>query len=186
MNDAGRSGTPTLVVEDDEPFRGRLVRALRDRGMDVIEAGTLDGAREALVTCQPSSILLDLRLGNVWTLDFIDELRTRSPEVVVVVLTGYGSIATAVEAVRRGARSYLTKPVEIADVVAALGGGGTDTGLDDDAGTGVKPMSLARLEWEHINRVLTECDGNVSEAARVLGLHRRSLQRKLAKFPMPR
>ena len=185
MSDAGLAPTRTLVVEDDAPFRGRLVRALRNRGIDAIEAETLDAARAALVTHQPMSVLLDLRLGEIWTLDFIDELRTRHAEIVVVVLTGYGSIATAVEAVRRGAASYLTKPVEMADVVAALDGGVTEAG-SGDASTTVKPMSLARLEWEHINRVLTECGGNVSEAARVLGLHRRSLQRKLAKFPMPR
>jgi two-component system, response regulator RegA len=99
------------------------------------------------------------------------------------VLTGYGSIATAIEAVRRGATNYLTKPADADEILSALG-----EGPPGGEGTAVpaKPMSLDQVEWEHINRILLECDGNVSEAARILGLHRRSLQRKLAKFPSRR
>lgn len=173
----------TLIVEDDPRFRQRLARALRDRGLTVDEADSLAAARQAIARAVPSRMLLDLRLEDEWSLDFIDELRASHPEIVVVVLTGYGSIATALEAVRRGARHYLTKPVDVDQIVAALEG---TTASGTSSPEEPQPMSLARLEWEHINRVLTECGGNVSAAARVLGLHRRSLQRKLAKFPMPR
>lgn len=174
----------TLIVEDDPRFRQRLARALRDRGFTVEEAESLEAARHAIARGVPSRMLLDLRLEDEWSLDFLEDLRAAHPEIVVVVLTGYGSIATALEAVRRGARHYLTKPVDIDQIVAALEG--TAPSQAAPAPDEPQPMSLARLEWEHINRVLTECGGNVSAAARVLGLHRRSLQRKLAKFPMPR
>lgn len=174
---------PTLVVEDDVRFRSRLARALRERGLEVTEAGTLAEARIEVERQAPSRVLLDLRLGETWSLDFIGELQERVPDVTVVVLTGYGSIATALEAVKRGARHYLIKPVDMDQILSALAEG---TAVAAPAPDDARPMSLARLEWEHINRVLTECGGNVSEAARVLGLHRRSLQRKLAKFPMPR
>jgi two-component system response regulator RegA len=173
----------TLIVEDDARFRQRLARALRERGMTVEEADSLEAARQAIGRAEPVRMLLDLRLDDEWSLDFIDELRATHPDIAVVVLTGYGSIATALEAVRRGARHYLTKPVDVDQIVAALQGGGA---VQAPAPAAAQPMSLARLEWEHINRVLTECGGNVSAAARMLGLHRRSLQRKLSKFPMPR
>lgn len=171
-----------LVVDDDDRFRERLARALRARGFEVHSAATLDAARGILADVVPDALVLDLRLAETWTLAFVDEVRTGWPEAAIIVLTGYGSIATAVEATRRGASQYLTKPVEIDQLVEALGG----APAPDVSRPETRPMSLARLEWEHINRVLTECGGNVSEAARVLGLHRRSLQRKLAKFPMPR
>jgi len=176
----------TLIVEDDQRFRERLARALVARGLDVEEAESLAAAREAMARRLPARVLLDLRLGEAWSLDFITELRQRHPEVAVVVLTGYGSIATALEAVRRGARHYLTKPVEVDQILAALEDGGAESEPRPPSPADARPMSLGRLEWEHINRVLIECDGNVSEAARVLGLHRRSLQRKLAKYPLPR
>jgi two-component system, response regulator RegA len=172
----------TLIVEDDSRFRQRLARALASRGLEVEEADSLVTAREAIGRHIPARVILDLRLDEVWSLDFISELHALHPEVAVVVLTGYGSIATALEAVRRGARHYLTKPVDVDQILAAFEAGAEATASPDDP----RPMSLGRLEWEHINRVLTECDGNVSEAARVLGLHRRSLQRKLAKYPLPR
>lgn len=177
------AGGYTLLVEDDPRFRQRLARALRERGRAVEEAESVEAARAAVERETPHHVVLDLRLGDTWSLDFIDEMHARHPEVAVVVLTGYGSIATALDAVRRGARHYLTKPVEVDRIVAALEGGPVGSRLPPEDAL---PMSLARLEWEHINRVLTECGGSVSAAARVLGLHRRSLQRKLAKFPMPR
>ncbi len=173
----------TLIVEDDQRFRQRLARALASRGLDVEEADSLVTAREAIGRRIPARVILDLRLDDVWSLDFVSELHALHPEVAVVVLTGYGSIATALEAVRRGARHYLTKPVDIDQILVAIEAGGEATPASP---ADARPMSLGRLEWEHINRVLTECDGNVSEAARVLGLHRRSLQRKLAKYPLPR
>lgn len=178
------TGGVTLLVEDDERFRQRLARALRDRGFEVAEVATIAEAVALVDREPPARILLDLRLGETWSLEFIDWLHAQYPDVAVTVLTGYGSIATALDAVRRGARHYLTKPAEMEQILAALG----DQPVEERAGPepSARPMSLARLEWEHINRVLTECGGNVSEAARLLGLHRRTLQRKLAKFPMPR
>ncbi len=183
MNTAG----VTLIVEDDERFRMRLARALHERGLEVAEAGSVADARALVERDPPARILLDLRLGDGWSLDFIDWLHAEHPDVPVIVLTGYGSIATALDAVRRGAKHYLTKPVDIDRILAVLAGETPSEAPPTHAlPEQARPMSLARLEWEHINRVLSECDGNVSEAARLLGLHRRSLQRKLAKFPMPR
>ncbi len=173
----------TLLVEDDARFRQRLARALRERGLEVAEVDSITEARAHVERNPPARILLDLRLGDTWSLDFIDLLREAHPGIAVTVLTGYGSIATALDAVRRGARHYLTKPVDVDQILAALG---DERVPDASPAADARPMSLARLEWEHINRVLNECDGNVSEAARLLGLHRRTLQRKLAKFPMPR
>ena len=115
----------------------------------------------------------------------ITTLRQADPATRIVVLTGYGSVATAVEAVRRGAVHYLTKPAHADEILAAFDRD-TQPGPGDANVRTLQPMSLDRVEWEHINRVLLDCDGNVSEAARVLGLHRRSLQRKLAKFPSRR
>jgi two-component system response regulator RegA len=114
-------------------------------------------------------------------LDLIHLLKRADPETRIVVLTGYGSIATAIEAVRRGATNYLTKPADADEILSALGEAAAES-----ATVPAKPMSLDQVEWEHINRVLLDCDGNISEAARILGLHRRSLQRKLAKFPSRR
>lgn len=128
-------------------------------------------------------MLLDLRVGNENGLGLISTLRDIDPETRIVVLTGYGSVATAVEAVRRGAVHYLTKPADAEEILAAF-----ERSADGQAGPSapLQPMTLDRVEWEHINRVLMECGGNVSEAARLLGLHRRTLQRKLSKYPAKR
>jgi two-component system response regulator RegA len=167
-----------LIVEDDEALRERLVRAMRDRGYDargVPDAATaVAAAREE----SPELALVDLRLPGDSGLAVVRELKALDPATVVVVLTGYGSIATAVESIKLGAASYLTKPADADQIVAAFAG----TQPDDSA----EVPSLARVEWEHIQRVLTDCGGNVSRAARALGIHRRSLQRKLAKYPAPR
>ncbi len=176
------SPRPTmLIVEDDEVLRGRLARAIAARGFDVAEAGTVEDARTCIDNDAPEFAVLDLRLAGGYGLDLIASLKAADPNTRIVVLTGYGSIATAVDAVRRGATHYLTKPVETDEILAAF---------DQDSATAstadaLKPMTLDRLEWEHINKVLVDCGGNVSEAARLLGLHRRSLQRKLAKYPRP-
>ncbi len=171
-----------LIVEDDAALRGRLARAFRERGFEPREA---DGVAAALPQAREgwaSHAVVDLRLGDGSGLEVVRALKAAQPDVVVVVLTGYGSIATALEAVRLGARHYLTKPAGVDALAAALCGQAAEGG-----GTAAEAApSLARVEWEHINRVLADCGGNVSEAARVLGIHRRSLQRKLAKFPQPR
>lgn len=167
-----------LIVEDDESLRQRLVRAMCDRGYDA--AGVHDQA-SALASARaesPELALVDLRLGGDSGLDVVKALKEIDPGTVVVVLTGYGSIATAVEAMKLGASAYLTKPADADQILAAFLG----IQPPDDADV----PSLARVEWEHIQRVLTDCGGNVSRAARALGIHRRSLQRKLTKYPAPR
>jgi two-component system response regulator RegA len=169
-----------LIVEDDEALRRRLARAMAERGFDVAEAGSVPEAERRIADDPPEFAVLDLRIPGGYGLDLIATLKAADPNTRIVVLTGYGSIATAIDAVRRGAVHYLTKPVDVDDILAAFDRGGETTSAN-----AVLPMSLDRVEWEHINRVLVDCGGNVSEAARLLGLHRRSLQRKLAKYPRP-
>jgi two-component system response regulator RegA len=176
-----------LVVDDDDPYRSRLARALRERGLEVAEARS---AAEALVVARrfdPERAVLDLRMEGRSGIELIDELRREHPECACIVLTGFGSIATALEAVRRGAIDYLTKPADADEVLRAfehreLEAADADPPPPEAAGV----PSLHRVEWEHIQRVLTACDGNVSRAARLLGLHRRTLQRKLATRPPSR
>jgi two-component system response regulator RegA len=171
-----------LIVEDDDALRERLRRAFEERGIDVRSAGTLAQAREIAAADPPEYVVLDLRVGQENGLALIPMLLDLDRETRVVVLTGYGSVATAVEAVRRGAVHYLTKPADADEILAAFQGESGGSAATPDW----QPMSLDRVQWEHINRVLVECGGNISEAARVLGLHRRSLQRKLGKYPSAR
>jgi two-component system response regulator RegA len=164
-----------LLVDDDEPFRSRLARSLAARGVEVAQVGA---AREALAAARafrPNRAVLDLRMTDGSGLDVLAELHDEFPALVSVVLTGYGSIATALEAVRRGATDYLTKPVDADDLLRAFDPEGEEV-------VATVP-SLHRVEWEHIQRVLADCDGNVSKAARLLGVHRRTLQRKLSVRP---
>jgi two-component system response regulator RegA len=169
-----------LVVDDDEPFRTRLVRALRERGVDATGAGSYREAMAAARADTPELALVDLRLPGRPGLDLVRDLKALDRTTNIVVLTGYGSIATAVQSVRLGATSYLTKPVDADQILTAF-----DTAAGGVTAPGGSVQPLARVEWEHIQRVLADCDGNVSQAARLLGLHRRSLQRKLAKYPVP-
>ena len=170
-----------LVVDDDGVFRDRVVRALIARGLDASGVADYDAAMAAARADSPELALVDLRLPGRSGLDLVRDLKALDDTTNVVVLTGYGSIATAVESVRLGATTYLTKPVDADQIVAAFE-------RDTAPGEGSVPVSvpsLARVEWEHINRVLADCGGNVSQAARLLGIHRRSLQRKLSKVPGP-
>lgn len=180
MTDTALSATTILVVEDDDFLRERLVRALRDRGFAAQGAGSLS---EALRQSEeaPELAVVDLRIGEASGLDVLRALLAKDPATRVVMLTGYGSIATAVEAMRLGAVHYLTKPADAEQILAAL----LHPEHDSPALSG-EPLTLARAEWEHINHVLVSVSGNISEAARRLGLHRRSLQRKLAKYPPAR
>jgi two-component system response regulator RegA len=171
-----------LIVEDDAVLRGRLARAFRERGFEVREAGDAAAAREAARGDAPEYAVVDLRLPDASGLDVVRELMELDAGTSIVVLTGYGSIATALEAVRLGAVHYLTKPADAEQILAGFARGTGSAALPAPE----TAPSLARVEWEHINRVLSDCDGNVSQAARVLGIHRRSLQRKLSKFPLPR
>lgn len=170
-----------LVVDDDDAFRTRLVRALNVRGFAATGVGDYDQAIAAARVETPECALVDLKLPGRSGLEVVRDLKALDETTTIVVLTGYGSIATAVQAVKLGALAYLTKPVDADQIVA-----GFDGRPQPDAG-GLTPSAqpLARVEWEHIQRVLADCDGNVSQAARLLGLHRRSLQRKLSKYPVP-
>ena len=180
------SERPTLLlVDDDEVFRTRLARALRDRGYDVRTAGDFEQARAAALQDSPELAVVDLRMPGRSGLELVKELRALDATTRVVVLTGYGSIATAVEAMKLGAAHYLPKPADADDVIAAIQQGAGVVAASADAHE-LEAPSLARAEWEHIQRVLVDCDGNVSDAARRLGLHRRSLQRKLQKDPPQR
>jgi two-component system response regulator RegA len=174
--------SPTvLLVDDDDVFRERLARALHDRGYTVHTAASHEHALMRAREESPEYAVIDLRMPGRSGLEVVRDLSALDPSTRIVVLTGYGSIATAVEAVRLGAVQYLSKPVGIADLLAAFERAQQPpmVALDD----GYRTPSLARTEWEHIQRILTECGGNISEAARRLGLHRRSLQRKLGKYP---
>jgi len=171
-----------LVIDDDDRLRTRLARAFRERGWTTHEAADAPTACALAATHRPGHVLVDLRLGNGSGLDVVRAVRAGDTDARIVVLTGYGSIATALEAVRLGATHYLTKPADVDDVERAFAGAVPTADVADP----VEPPTLARVEWEHINRVLADSGGNISEAARRLGLHRRSLQRKLSKFPTRR
>ena len=187
-----------LVVEDDGVLRQRLARAFRDRGYDAREACDYETAIASAREDAPEYAVVDLRMPGRSGIDVVRSLLAVDPATVAVVLTGYGSIATAIEAVRAGAAHYLTKPANVDEIIAAFergtGGAGDRETLNSPTLRPPDPIvaeplstpSLARVEWEHINRVLSDCGGNVSKAARLLGLHRRSLQRKLNKYPAPR
>ena len=171
-----------LLLDDDDVFATRIARALGSRGFEVSRAAT---AAEAIALARqesPECALVDLRLPDGHGLDVVAELHAIDATTRIVVLTGYGAIATAVESLKRGASDYLTKPVDADQVASAL----EPQASPVDHLRAFTVPSLARVEWEHIQRVMTECQGNISQAARVLGLHRRSLQRKLAKYPVNR
>lgn len=174
--------TSILVVDDDAPLRERLARAFAERGLEVLQASD-HAAALAIARERPiDRAVVDLRMPGPGGLVVVQELRALQPAIQVVVVTGYGSIATAVEAMRLGARDYLTKPAHADQILATFE-------ADHDAAPSepdYEVPSLARVEREHIERVLQECNGNVSRAARVLGMHRRTLQYKLAKFPVKR
>ena len=177
-----------LLVDDDEVFRRRLARAFRDRGWDVREAGDLGSALRAAEEETPEFVVVDLRLPDGSGLEAVRCLKALDATTTIVVLTGYGSIATALDALRLGAAHYLTKPAAVDDLITGFAratSGPEDVTVASPDPTADTP-SLARVEWEHINRVLTDSGGNISEAARRLGLHRRSLQRKLGKYPVAR
>lgn len=173
---------PLLLVDDDATFLRVLARALGSRGFEVITATNFDEARALTRRHNPRYCVLDLKLGEENGLRLIPELHTLVPDLRVLLLTGYASIATAVEAIKRGAHDYLAKPVDADQVAQALLAGSATSASSTELEVHTPP--LRRLEWEHIQRVLAECDGNISEAARRLGLHRRTLQRKLSKRPV--
>ncbi|MFG6529325.1 MULTISPECIES: ActR/PrrA/RegA family redox response regulator transcription factor [unclassified Sulfitobacter] len=165
-----------LLVDDDEPFLRRLAKAMEKRGFEVETAGSV-AAGKAIATARPPAFaVVDLRLQDGNGLDVVEVLRDKRADARVVVLTGYGAIATAVAAVKSGATDYLSKPADANDIVNALLATGGNLPEPPE-----NPMSADRVRWEHIQRVYELCDRNVSETARRLNMHRRTLQRILAK-----
>jgi two-component system response regulator RegA len=171
-----------LVVDDDGASRDHLAQALAQRGFAVATARTASAARALAIKNPPGFAVVELKIAGESGLKLISTLVALDPDARIVVLTGYGSIATAVEAIKLGAVDYLCKPADADQVVAAFY---HDAG-DDDIPLNTSPMSLKRLEWEQVARVLCDHKGNISEAARALSMHRRTLQRKLAKHPVRR
>lgn len=174
-----------LLIDDDAGFLQAMSRSLEAAGLAVQTANTAEASLEIAQDWQPTHAVLDMNLGQETSgLDLIRPLLELQPDLRLIVLTGYASLATAVDAVKRGAADYLAKPVDGPALLACLG---LSEGLDAIRESGdafADRMSLKRLEWEHINRVLAEHDGNISAAARALGLYRRTLQRKLEKRPV--
>jgi two-component system response regulator RegA len=173
-----------LVVDDDATFRTRLVKALVTRGYQAQGAGNVDEALDVARGFKPDAAVVDLRMpGGKSGLDLVPQLVRQNPVIQIVILTGYGSIATAVEAVREGAINYLSKPLDADQILAAFDNDGEGHAHNGGAEAVENTPSLARVEYEHIQRILADCGGNISLAARKLGIHRRSLQRKLSKLP---
>jgi two-component system, response regulator RegA len=173
-----------LIVEDDDRLRERLARAFASRGFATRQCGSVEEALRAAREDSPEYAVVDLRLPGGSGLDVVQGLKESDPSTNVVVLTGFGSIATALEALRLGATHYVTKPADVDEILAGFAHADREPSAPREIEYEVP--SLSRVEWEHINRVLADCGGNVSRAARALGIHRRSLQRKLAKYPVPR
>ena len=165
-----------LLLDDDQALRNRLGRALEGRGFEVRSAGSVAEAQALLKAAAPAFAVLDMRLEDGSGLTVVEAIRARRPDARVIMLTGYGAIATAVAAVKAGAVDYLSKPADADDVVKALLAEAGETPEPPE-----NPMSADRVRWEHIQRVYELCDRNVSETARRLNMHRRTLQRILAK-----
>ncbi len=168
-----------LLVDDDETFCRVLAAALARRGFAVTVAHSVDEGLAAAEKDFPEFAVIDLKMPGPSGLELVEKLNAHDPHTKIVVLTGYASVATAVEAIKLGAVHYLAKPADADEIVSAFQRDSGDAAVPVQA----KPLPLSRLEWEHIQKVLTECHGNISETARRLGLHRRTLQRKLAKRP---
>lgn len=173
----GEDRPSLLLVDDDATFCSVLSRALEKRGFRVSVAHSVGTALGAMEASPPEYAVIDLKMPDESGLTLVSRLKTLDEQTRIVVLTGYASIATAVEAIKLGATYYLSKPADADDIVAALY---RDSG-DASAPVNDKPLSVHRLEWEHINRVLMENEGNISATARALSMHRRTLQRKLNK-----
>lgn len=165
-----------LLVDDDDSFLRRLAKAMEKRGFEIETAGTVVEGKSIAIARPPAFAVVDLRLEDGNGLDVVEALRERRPDSRIVVLTGYGAIATAVAAVKIGATDYLSKPADATDIINALLATAEDMPPPPE-----NPMSADRVRWEHIQRVYELCDRNVSETARRLSMHRRTLQRILAK-----
>lgn len=170
-----------LVVDDDDTLRGRMEKSLTRRGFDVCCAANYEEAVEVATEHQPDLAVLDLKMPGRSGLELLTALSTISPNTRAVILTGYGCISNAVEAIKLGAVNYVTKPADADQVLSALEEKPAEQ-MAPDPEDEFTPPSLATAQWEHIQRVLAECNGNISEAARILDIPRRTLQRKLKKL----
>lgn len=172
---------PTLLlVDDDDVFLQVMSRAFRKRGFEVFTAHTIEEADKVCSEVDIDKAMVDLKLESESGLQLIETLIARRPQLKIIMLTGYSSISTAVEAIKLGAVNYLCKPADASDILNAF-----DQALGNpQASISPQPPSVNRLEWEHIQKILSEHDGNISATARALGMHRRTLQRKLQKRPV--
>ncbi|HYE36150.1 response regulator transcription factor [Methylocaldum sp.] len=178
---APENPSPSLLLVDDDPtFCGVLKQALEKRGFEVHAAQDIEAGVSLAEHMEPEYAVIDLRIGHDSGLVLVRRLHELDANTRIVVLTGYASIATAVEAIKLGAIQYLTKPADADEIVAALHKDQGDATVEIKE----KPLSVRRLEWEHLQKVLIEHGGNISAAARALGMHRRTLQRKLDKRPV--
>lgn len=172
--------TAFLIVDDDPTLAAMLERVLQRRGFSTLSAGNAAQALQLANSTIFTNAIVDLKLGSDSGLRLIRELKLCQPEIAIVMLTGYSSISTAVEAVKLGAVNYLCKPADADEILAAFGVQQQHTSAE----TAYTPISIDRLEWEHIQKILQENNGNISATARALGMHRRTLQRKLHKRPV--
>jgi two-component system response regulator RegA len=173
---AGHPDRSLLIVEDDKPFLERLARAMETRGFAVTSCDSVADGLSQIAKAAPAFAVVDLRLGDGNGIDLVSALKRKRPDARAIILTGYGNIATAVTAVKLGAVDYLSKPADADDVVSAL------LALSNQKSEPPNnPMSADRVRWEHIQRIYEMCNRNVSETARRLNMHRRTLQRILAK-----
>ncbi|NWG39515.1 MAG: response regulator transcription factor [Hydrogenophilaceae bacterium] len=172
--------SPLLIVEDDGVFAKVLAKSLAARGLKTVHAVNSADALKAAREQPFAAAVLDLKLENETSLALIPALKALYPDMRILMLTGYASIQTAVEAIKLGATHYLPKPASVDEILAAL----SNEAANPDMAITPQPLSVERLEWEHIQRVLAEHDGNISATARALNMHRRTLQRKLSKKPV--
>ena len=175
------SNKQLLIVDDDEAFCAVMARVQRRAGFSVEIAYNIEQATQIAHSNKPEYAVVDLKIANESGLELIEQLISINKDMRIVILTGYASITTAVEAIKLGAVQYLTKPAEVKDIINAL--------LDNSTGNShidlpTDPMSVKRLEWEHLQKVLADHDGNISATAKSLSMHRRTLQRKLQKHPV--
>lgn len=173
-----------LVVDDDDVFRNRLCRALSQRNWEVSDASSGEQALTIARERSPDLVIVDLKMPGIGGLELIPQLRAIDSSMTIIVLTGFGSIPTAISAMKRGADHYMSKPADADQLLAAFES--LRAASAEEPGVPATVPSLARVEWEHMQRVISDCGGNISQAARLLGIHRRSLQRKLSKYPPQR